>query len=308
MLCKNEVTGRGILRAIAIITIFGCLSVGECFATGGGVGIDEVDRQQYQLDLNRVNLLNESLRTGKVRDLKQIQRFADDIDITWSNRNKECRARLLLEICMPLSSGTIKDNRRYEVARKCALSALDSPDMIPLALELELIGHVLTVNPESYASTGEIYSQSRKEDVRVRLHAWKRLVDAIDPKWSPDEAMMGGNIEPPITTGLPSGVEPQSISDPGMRAEYESEIQRNRRKNERSVEQYRLHDWLKRYPKRAEEYIIEAYSQPPFFLEELKQELDIYLVDKGTKTRIIDTVEKNIKSTVKRRPAKLNGV
>lgn len=137
------------------------------------------------------------------------------------------------------------------------------------------------------------WAQQRKKDVEVRFHAWKRLIDSIDPKWDPNDKFVR-NVAPPLETGLPSGVVPEAIKDPKLRAEYEEAIDNNRQKAEKYLEQSRLRDWLKRFPKRAEEYIIQAYSKPPFAVEELKQYLDKYVADTKTKARILDAVTKNM--------------
>lgn len=94
--------------------------------------------------------------------------------------------------------------------------------------------------------------------------------------------------------GLPSGIAPESVKDPKLRAEYEAALQKNREQIERYTKQYRLRDWLSMFPKRAEEYIIRAYSKPPFDVEELKQYLDKYITDTKTKARILNAVTKNM--------------
>ena len=68
---------------------------------------------------------------------------------------------------------------------------------------------------------------------------------------------------------------------------------------EKDTKQYRLHNWLKRFPKKTEEYIILAYSEPPYKMEELKQYLEKYKIDEKTKARIIDSVQKNIEERIK---------
>ena len=136
------------------------------------------------------------------------------------------------------------------------------------------------------------------------MHAWKRLIDAIDPNWNPnDEPFL--NIPLPEGISGEAGMAPEHIKDPNRRAEYEAAIEKNRQKAERYGEQYKLRNWLKRFPKRAEEYIIQAYSKPPFDVEELKQYLDKYISDTKTKTGIIDAVKKNMeKETLKESTSK----
>jgi hypothetical protein len=150
------------------------------------------------------------------------------------------------------------------------------------------------------APKGEDLAQRRKKDVEIRLHAWKRLIDAIDPNWDdPNEVRLSPNAVA-VAMGFPGTVAPESIKDPKLRAEYEAAIQRNRQEIERHTKQYRLHDRLKSYPKRAERYIVKAYSKPPFNLEELKQYLGKYAVDEKTRARILDAVKKNMEKHIQK--------
>jgi len=101
--------------------------------------------------------------------------------------------------------------------------------------------------------------------------------------------------------GLPAGgIAPESIKDPKLRAEYEAALQENRQKIERHTKQYRLHDWLKSYPKSRERDIVLIYSEPPFNLEELKQYLGKYAVDEKTRARILEAVKKNMEKQIQK--------
>ena len=253
----------------------------------------EMERQEYKQDLNRIASLRKSFTPGPTNNLEEYEKFADELQYKWSQKNKEYYAGLMLEVCRPLSSGNFKDDRRYQLARKYALSILETPDAIPLTLELELTGHVITLMCTPYAPEGEDFAQRRKKDVQIRFHAWKRLIDAIDPNWDPNQTPFD-NIVPPEATGLPSGIAPEAIKDPKLRAEYEAAIKRNRENAERYGEQYGLRKWLKRFPRSAERYIIMAYSRPPFNLPQLKQYLQEYVADIETRTRILDAVTKNM--------------
>ena len=254
----------------------------------------EVENQEYKQDMARIESWSKSLKPGFTNDLNKYEKFANEIQNKWSKKNRELYARLMWEVCKPLSSGRFNDERQYEVARRYALSALAEPNEIPLVTELELTGHVMTDMVTPRAPKGEDFAQRRNKDVEIRLHAWKRLIDAIDPNWDPNEVLLSPNAVG-ADMGIPvGGMAPESVKDPKLRAEYEAALQKNREKIERHSEQRRLHDWLKRFPKRAEEYIIQAYSKPPFDVEELKQYLDKYVADTKTKARILAAVTKNI--------------
>jgi len=204
----------------------------------------------------------------------------------------------MLEICRPITSGRFNTDERFDIARKYALLALSDPNKIALETDLELAGHVKTPMFGPHAPKDLELTDQRKKDVEVRLHAWKRLIDAIDPNWDPNEVLWSPNAVA-VSMGFPGAIEPESINDPILRAAYEAAMERNKQKIERHTKQYRLRDWLNRFPKRAEEYIIRAYSKPPFDLEELKQYLEKYAVDPKTRARILDAVRLNMENQKK---------
>ena len=291
-------TSAKLLKNFLFVIFCHCI-IGITF--GATLESSEIEEQEYKQDMARIKALEKSFTSGPTNDLENYEKFVDQIQKKWVQKNREHYARLLLEICGPLSSGDFKGNRPRTLARKYALSALETPEAIPLTLELELIGHVMMLMYTPDAPKGEDFAQSRKKDVEVRLHAWKRLIDAIDPNWDPNDKPLR-NVSPPYGTTISAGASPEHIKDPKLRADYEAAIEKNRRKAERYLEQSRLRDWLKRYPKRAEEYIILAYSDQPFNLQELKQYLDKYIADEKTRNRILDTVKKNIEGQAAKPP------
>jgi len=284
-----------------LFLILMCLLLAQNTTFGAISEASEMEKQEYKQDRQRIRALRKSFTPGPTNDLKEYEKFADGIQSKWSRRNREYYARLILEVSGPITSGYFKGNRRYQLARKYALLAVVEPNEISLETELNLIGHAITLMIGRNAPKGEKWAQLRKKDVEIRLHAWKRLVDAIDPNWDPNEVRLSPNAVGALM-GLPSGMAPEGIKDPKLRAEYEAALQKNRQKIERHTKQYRLHDWLKRFPKRAENYIIRAYSKPPFNLKELKQYLEKYIADDKTRARILDSVKKNMQKQTQKTP------
>jgi hypothetical protein len=159
------------------------------------------------------------------------------------------------------------------------------------------VGHVTTLMNMPNAPTGADFASRRKRDVEIRLHAWRRLVKAADPKWDADE-QLDAQVAPPSASGLPPGVRPEAIKDAALRVEYEAAIERHRQKCETYTEQHQLREPLTMFPRSAERYIIQAYTRPPYDLEELKKYLDGYISDEATKARILGTV----KGAIERQP------
>ncbi len=247
----------------------------------------QVERAQYEEELARIKPLMQPMIAAK--EYEEYAKLAEEVRQKWSKRNREYYARLMLRLCGPLSSGRFGGQRQYEIARGYALSALGEPDAIPIEVELELIGHIMTDTFSRTRPRGEDFARRRRIDVKARLHAWKRLKDAIDPDWDPNEELQVKPM-PPAATGLASGVAPEAIEDPALRAEYEAAIETNRKKIEKHAQQHRLRKWLKRFPKNAERYIISVYSKPPLNTAELEQYLTEYGVDVATKSRILQKI------------------
>lgn len=275
---------------IGIIVV--CFFLAGNLLFGKSCDATEKETQAYQQEMARIRAVDESLAPGPTNDLAKYETFVDKIQQEWKGRDKECFARLMNFACRPLSSGQFNSSRQYEVARKYALSALENRDAIPLLLELQLTGHVATVTYGPDASKEKVFAERRKKDVEVRLHAWKRLTDAIDPNWDPKMIPPGPNSVG-IELGLFGGRDPEGIADEALRARYEAAVQENRKKIEKYTEQCKLRQCLRTFPKNAESYIIQVYSHPPYDVEELRKSLDEYKIDERTKTRILDAVPKN---------------
>lgn len=282
-------------NAATIVVMLVCISFVQGMAIDENSEPSERETQEYRQELARVRAMRRSLTPGLTNDLGKYEKFVDEIQHKWSQRNKKYYARLMVNACGPLSSGNFKDDRRHELARKYALSALENPDEIPLTLELEATVHVLTPMMGLKTPRPEDFAQRRKKDVEVRLHAWKRLMDAVDPNWALDlnDPPCIGEDDIATELGLPARIAPEDVGDATLRAKYEAAIRKRRQRVERDLEQNRLHKWLKKFPKRAEIYITRIYSYPPFNVAELEKSLNDYAIDEKTKTRILDTVTKN---------------
>lgn len=297
-----------------------CLLFSHGIMFGASIDASEVEKGEYKQDLSKIKAKRESLSpkfdkeqfqkdpegcvkqlnsSRKKNDLDSYKKFADDILNKWKLKNKEYYSKLVLQACAPLSSGRFNENRRYEVARSYALSALEKPQEISLDTELELTGHALTLMIGPDAPKEQDWQTRRKKDVEIRMHAWRRLLDSIDPDWNPNEVLLSPNAIA-AELGFSGTIEADSIKDPVLRQKYIAAIAANRQKIEKYSEQNKLRKWLKRYPKTAEEYIVQAYSKAPYNNEELAKYLDDYKLDEKTKARIIDSVEKNIEEEDKK--------
>ena len=292
-------------KALIVLLLSACCALAiAAFVLFDGEQGEQKDKkialQEYQADVAQIASLRQSLQPGPTNDLDTYERFAEGMINKWSQGSKEYYARMINELCAPLSSGRFDEARQHIVAREYAMLALTEANDILLETELELTGHVVTYMGRLRPQDAQ-WVRIRREDVQVRLHAWGRLLDAIDPNWDPNDPnnQFVRNVAPPRNTRMPAGVTPEAIKDPILRGEYEAAIEKNKQKLEEWNKQYRARMWLDGFPETTEQYIVAAYSTPPYDTDELKQLLERYSVEEQTSLKIIDAVTRNIEQQTK---------
>lgn len=274
--------------------------VGAAIGYAGNNPADSKDWHLYQQDRKRITEYKKTFNCQRYQNkIDKYKLFADSLKEKWESKDKECYGRLMVEICGPLSSGTFPGYDRYEEARKYALGALKYREQMSLYAELELVKHVMTLMSSKYAPKGQKFAKARTKDVEVRLHALKRIRDSIDPNWDPNEVIYI-NIPFDFTEEemkeqgfWMSGMSASAIKNPKVRVRYIEAYNKNAEKARKHSEQHKLRKWLKYHSPRTEEYIIKAYSRPPFDNAELLKYLNDYKVDEKTKLRIVNAVAKN---------------
>jgi len=219
--------------------------------------------------------------------------FADELQEKWRKGSREYYGQVMEHLCRPMSSGIFGEHARRVVAREYALSALQEPNEISLELELKLVGHLYSGESEAYAPTDEQWIRERNREVGARVHAWKRLLDALDPNWDVNDA-------PPWRPSLPRGVRsvegfaPEYIEDPELRAQYEAAVEEHRRRWKTYSMQNKIHKWARRFPQHQEDAIITAYSRPPHDMAEMERQLKKCVADEQTRAAILNAVTNNI--------------
>lgn len=253
---------------------------------------DEMAEKEKKTEYERYLSLIQSFRDS--RDLKGLERAADEINQKWDEFDGDNYFVLMLNICSQLCSYDFnEEGRELYMADKFAVLALEKSDKIPLEVEFEILSFLQPDYEDS--PLGKVKASERDKQranrVRLWLRAWQRLNNEIDPDFDFDD-LPKVNIPPP-NTSLRAGVAPEDIKDPILRAEYEAAIRENARKAEAYNRQYKLRQLEQTFAGEAEQYIIDIFSKPPFNLEELERLLNTYITDKDIKARILSAVEQS---------------
>lgn len=248
------------------------------------------DDDDYKKDEDKI------AQARQTRDFSALKSIGDDVHQSWRTKDKQRHADLMLKLCEPISSGIFGVNKGRDLARKYALSGLEDTRAISAETEAKLAEQVVTPTGPG-TPTGDAWTEQRKQDAQVKLHAWQRLIDEIGPPLGPDDAYKV-YIDPPagsLPPGFPvpgRGVSPEVIKDPKLRAKYEADIAENNRKAAKTIRHHELEEQLKQYSRWAEKYIVDAYSKPPTNFDELDQSLKANIKDAAIRTRILSAVKK----------------
>jgi len=262
------------------------IAFSACFLFLGasfGANTEESElKNEYKQELNRIASL------GKKLDVTELETLAGSIDNKWRGKNKEYYAQLMLRLCALLNTGQFDTDRQIELSRKYALMGFKFADKLEIRTELDLVLNMITDTIFPNSPKGENFAEHRRGDVIARLHVWKRLRDAIDPAWDPND-LPRKSVLPPESTHM--GLSDTQLKK--LREEYKVEVVRNHKKAETYNKQSDARKWLKGFAPRAEKYIVKMYSRPPYDSKELEKYLTQYGMDTETKTRIMGAVKKN---------------
>ncbi len=123
-----------------------------------------------------------------------------------------------------------------------------------------------------------------------QLVAWLKLLDrvekSIDPAFDPN-AVPQINVAPPPGASEPAGVDPASIKDPKVRAEYEVLIKKNKEKAENYRFQKSLRDMKVAWTHECIIFVKNSFSDKKEDRDEVEKALQEHLSNPETRTAIL---------------------
>lgn len=177
---------------------------------------------------------------------------------------------------------------REHTANHLALDALRQADDIPLPLVVDLIR---CVTPIADMRQDEQLSL-RRQLVELHAHALQRLKAEYNPQYDFSDLPLL-NLMPPYCPGILvfSGMSPDAIPDPKVRAEYQANIEKNGRHTREFNVQFELRKLASWYPEYVEQTIVAHYTmQEPRDLAELRGLLEKHMPDAVMRARILQRV------------------
>jgi len=127
----------------------------------------------------------------------------------------------------------------------------------------------------------------RKAHAAAILHTVAQAERERDDSWDPED-LPALNLVPPLATGLQSGVSPDAVKDPELRAIYERAIEANRKKVERHNQQGQIRRMEQHFFRFVRSRLVGMYS--PDDLEELGRQCKEAGVSPAWREKLFDEV------------------
>jgi hypothetical protein len=244
-------------------------------------------QEEYHHDFD----LLESLRYS--HNLEGVIAEADQLELKWRSLDGNLYSLIVDEVCNALANSRYDDPRRTSLAEKYARLALSHTDKFSWLREADLVGWF---GYERSTADDALWAQERSEKAKFWLHAWQRFENEFDSTYDEKDRRNWPllRVTPPVETGLPSGVAPEAIADPKLRAEYKQAIRENDAKAQRVAQQNPLHMRKNSFLQSAEKALVGMYSQPPSDIEGLKNLLETYIKDQKARELILSEVANNM--------------
>jgi hypothetical protein len=237
-------------------------------ATQMNSNVNDLDTEQQDSYGRRLLAIRSYGVAGELKDLLDLW---DKTEQEWGSRGGKEYGQLTLEMMQVLNSNRFKsdDDTALKLGGRYAFVALRKADSFDLETEWRLLLHLKIFSNDMRLTGSQL--EERNGYVKQWLHALKRLETEKDPNFDPNDVGRL-NVTPP--EGVPvrlSGMSPESIKDPKLRAEYENAIKANSRKLEYFNQQYRLRQDEEFIVKHAVKYISVMYAQSPSNMAELNK-------------------------------------
>jgi hypothetical protein len=243
--------------------------------------------QEYADDVSQLQLL-------RSRSLDELILKADELELKWRKLDGHLYAQIMMEVCNAIANDASKDRRIRDLTENYVRLALANTGKFSWEDQYYLCEWLAYERPSSISDAA--WTEGRREKALLWLQAWQRLEKEFDPSFDLNDRRNRPSmtIAPPLESNLPSGVAPEAIKDPKVRAEYEKAIAENEAKKIRVNKQIALHSGQKPFIQNAEKNLVKMYSQAPYDTNELKAYLNTYVSDRSERERIVDEVNKNI--------------
>lgn len=254
-------------------------------------GMNTEQTGQYEETVGALKKIIES------RDTSRIEEFGKKIDTEWRSTDIEMYGRLMLAFCRELAAADTGTGPLAKLCQNFAMEALRSANRLPIKSECMLLEYVrLDACATHPPVKGEAWEKLRNQQVRLWLHAYRRIEESLDKDWDPKNApsaKLGPMVAAPQSGGGPSaGPGPEALE------EYRVKSESLERAKEKYFQQYEAHELKDSFCPRAETLLVHVYSLPPPSIAELEELLNEYISEVDTRKKILTALQERMKSAI----------
>jgi hypothetical protein len=243
----------------------------------------------------KIRAIRTQIRNLRAKDdVAGLRQFVPEAKTKWLSEGQGDYLPAVLDLCVALNSITSGQTEVIDIARDLAASAIDLPGEKPPELVCKFAA-ILQGDPDY--SRGQLAGDAWRKERRVRVVRWLTVWQSLHQHVAALPAPTGPvypRIDPPPEAGFPSGfpVSPKEIKDPVIRKKYEDQIAKNNEGIKLLQKKKDAQELEKTLAVTAKQYLIDAYSKPPYDTIELERLLSTSVVDAATRSAILDEVKR----------------
>jgi hypothetical protein len=232
-------------------------------------------------------------RFCRENDIHGLEQMADALIEKASHETGQVPVSMVNALCAEIARSSFSndsDERKRFVVRRLASMALQKTDPSDVRSRLSILDGYLRVDAANRSFITNDWPSMRRLSAQQWLATWNDLEHEIDDKWALEAPK--NSVRPYIPPGnIPfvSGMSPDGIKDPQIRAEYEAHLEKNRVISERNRRQQELRKLKAKYAPVVEAYLVGLYSESPTNRQELN-ELVTNVADETLRKHIQDAV------------------
>lgn len=219
--------------------------------------------------------LEEASRLCRENDIQGLEQMADALIEKASHETEPVPVSMVNALCAEIARSSFRnglDERKRLVVRRLASMALQETAPSDVRSKLSILDAYLRVDAANRSSTTNDWPSMRRLSAQQWLATWNDLEHQIDDKWAleaPENSVRP--YLPPGSIPFVSGMSPDGIKDPQIRAEYEAHLEKNRVVSERNRRQQELRKLKAKYAPVIEAYLVGLYSESPTNRQELNE-------------------------------------
>lgn len=221
------------------------------------------DADNFRRDLERIRAFAQR-STSKAEEsnvVNRLEAFGDEIAKTWRDTNIECYGQLTVALCGELGFYDLNAMGKGGLLRTLAMRALTRAEDVSLELECHLVVYAKgSKDANGDVIAGKEAQVLRRQQALLFLHAWKRIEDSIDDNWDPNDRPPMFQVAPP-GSNYGVGVDPNSIEDPVVAAQYVAALKANSDKIKRNQLQRAARELRKYWIPGAHRFLISRYME-----------------------------------------------